>query len=109
MTTPTTSTDTLNRLLGLGDAGRTERSEDRPCRTVASDTHAWTGECVGANGRVVYRPRIKVVDGTSFSCSCPDHPTRRRGNGSGPCKHVLSLAAAALEEIELLALFERHI
>ncbi len=106
MTTPTTSTDTLNALLGLGEHGRAARSENRPCRTVASDTAAWRGEVVGSNGKVVYHPRIVVVGQRTFGCTCPDH--RKQRGAKGPCKHVISLAKAALEEIETLGMFERH-
>ncbi len=107
MTTATTATDTLTALIALGERGRMGRSEDRPCRTVASDNTAWRGEVVGANGKVVHRPRIVVVGQRTFGCTCTDH--RKLRGSKGPCKHVLSLAKAALIESELLALFEQHI
>tara|TARA_Y100000310_G_scaffold283650_1_gene305789 strand:+ start:2090 stop:2413 length:324 start_codon:yes stop_codon:yes gene_type:complete len=105
MTTPTTTNATLNALIALGEHGRMDRSEDRPCRSVASDQTSWRGEVVGANGRVIHRPRIVVVGQRTFGCTCPDH--RKQRGAKGPCKHVLSLAKAALIESGLLALFEQ--
>jgi len=106
--TPTDSNtiSTLDALLALGETGRTARSERRPMRSIESTDTSWLGEVVGANGRVVWRPRIKVVGKRSFGCTCPDHQKQR--GAKGPCKHVISLAGAAKDEIETLAMFERH-
>ena len=101
---PQTIIDTLNALLNLSESGRMDRSEDRPCRVVRLDQGTFRGECVGEDGKVVHHPRIVVEGRRAFGCTCPDH-ARQRGT-KGPCKHVISLAKAALIQTSLLEMLQ---
>lgn len=94
----------LRRLVDMAEEGRLERSEDRPCRFVEFDGRMWRGEIRG-QGKAVWRPRITVFGKQrSFGCTCHDH--KKQKGQVGPCKHVISLAKAGLEELELVALFD---
>lgn len=93
--------DTLTTLISLGEEGRLDRSEDRPCQGVSFDRMNFHGWCRGEDGVVVHRPRITVLEGRrSFGCTCQDHQKQR--GAKGPCKHVLSLAKMALTQARLL-------
>jgi hypothetical protein len=88
----------LTTLLSRSERGRAYRASQRPCEAPEWDGVAWTGEIEGTGGRV-YFPRIQLVGARTFACTCPDHKKQR--GSKGPCKHVISLAEAALEEVDL--------
>jgi hypothetical protein len=98
-TTEPTPEQTLNDLIALGEQGRVERAEKRPCHTVEWDGVSFKASVQGADG-YVWQPRIHVSGVRSYDCNCFDR--RKRGGTMGPCKHVLSLAAAGLEELSVL-------
>jgi len=86
--------ESLNVLLAHGESRRLARVPSRPMSKVGWDGVAWSGECSGEE-RATQRPRITLAGRRSFNCTCTDK--QRVGRTLGPCKHVLSLATAALE------------
>ena len=95
----------LTRLLAMADPRREARAEKRPCENVAWDGVKWAAKVDGSWGQT-YHPRIQLVGARTFSCNCQDHKKLR--GAKGPCKHVISLAQAALDEIELIEFVEDH-
>lgn len=94
----------LWRVMDKAELGRLDRAKDRPC-TAKFDGRSWAAEIRGKD-LLIWRPRITVVGERSFGCNCPDH--KRTQGKKGPCKHVLSLATAAMGELDLLNQFTQH-
>jgi len=81
----------LKDLRKLADSRREERSHDR--KVLDFD---WAGSVITAlvsgHGHR-YNVRIKLGEGRTYKCSCPDHAKRGR---FGPCKHTLLVSRHAL-------------
>lgn len=89
----------LLALLKLADKARQVRANARPCFNITWDGVNLTAICDGAKG-AVHRPRIRLAGGKrTFGCTCQDH--RKQLGQVGPCKHVISLALAALDDTNL--------
>jgi len=100
--TPADNRDALNTLLSRAESRRAQRAEDRPMTKVEWDGTAWHGECAG-DERATQRSRITLAGRRSFNCTCTDKA--RMARKVGPCKHVISLAKAALENLWVLDFF----
>jgi hypothetical protein len=92
-------TASLSRIVAIADPARSGRSKFRKVADLTWDasTTTFKGRCVGQRGTSVWEPRI-VLNPTNrtYGCTCPDH---KKQGGCGPCKHIISLAKAALETL----------
>ena len=85
----------LNDIVEMAEDGRLNRSLTRPVKFVkwTAKTFSWNGTAQGQQGQT-YRPRVRVMNGRTFGCTCPDHHKTR--GAKGPCKHVISLAQCVI-------------
>ena len=88
----------LSRIVAIADPARAGRSKFRKVEDLSWDasTTTFKGRCVG-HFNAVWEPRI-VLNPTNrtYGCTCPDH---KKQGSCGPCKHIISLAKAALETL----------
>ena len=101
MTADNMNIQALKTLLARSEDKRRWRAISRPMSNFRWTGSEWQGICPSAQEGVQHRCRIVLLGQRSFNCTCKDKA--QRGRQVGPCKHVISLAQAAIKQLETFA------